>query len=75
MSHLWQKAITITNNSFFFRGVNYTIVKEIDSWFESGAWWQGEPVLKFLLVLTKPEGLFEIAKTPSGETILYQSHD
>lgn len=75
MAHIWQKPININNNSFSFRGINYTIKNEIDSWFESGAWWSGEPVLYFILVSTVPSGLFEIAFTPSQEAILYQSFD
>jgi hypothetical protein len=75
VTHIWQKPILIENNTFRFRGVNYTIIKEIDSWVEAGAWWQGEPILKFLLVKTEPYGLFEIALTPKGQSILYQSYD
>ena len=75
VSHIWEKPIGIKDNSFVFRNVRYTIVAELDSWCESGAWWHGEPVLYFSLVKTDPEGLFEIAYTPTKEALLYQSFD
>jgi len=75
VAHIWEKPIVIKNNSFVFRGVYYTIVAELDNWYESGAWWHGEPVLNFLLVKTDPKGLFEIAFTPTKEAFLYQSFD
>jgi len=75
LTHIWQLPITIEQDSFVFHGVEYTICKKLDRWLESGAWWLGEPMLEFVLVATKPQGLFEIAITPQGETLLYQSFD
>lgn len=59
VAHIWEKPIAIKDNSFVFRNVRYTIVAELDSWCESGAWWHGEPVLYFSLVKTDPEGLLK----------------
>jgi cell division septal protein FtsQ len=62
--------------SFSWRGKTYTVRTVLETWKDTGRWWEGEPAKLFYRVETADNGLWEIyLDTAAQSWHLYKVYD
>ncbi len=61
--------------SFLWENQYRTIVQIIESWKESGEWWEKAPEITVYQVLTDTQGLYELHQQATGKWVLYKIYD
>ncbi|NMB45303.1 MAG: hypothetical protein GX998_02705 [Firmicutes bacterium] len=61
--------------AFFWGEQFHTIARIIDSWRESGEWWEKAPEITVYQVLTDTQGLYELHHQATGQWLLYKIYD
>lgn len=52
----------LTPSSFVWRGARYRVVEVLDSWMETGRWWEQEASCTAFRVQTEGGGVFELVR-------------
>ncbi|NMB10808.1 MAG: hypothetical protein GX977_00820 [Firmicutes bacterium] len=61
--------------AFFWEEQCHTITQIIESWRESGEWWEKAPEITVYQVLTATQGLYELHHQATGQWLLYKIYD
>lgn len=61
--------------AFFWEEQWHSIIQIIESWKESGEWWEKAPEITVYQVLTATQGLYELHHQATGQWLLYKVYD